>query len=47
MKFIGYCLVIMAGLVLGRNGFGLDTWQYWAVALGFLAGEFLVLECDY
>ena len=42
MKFIGYMLVAAASMVLTWNGFGLDTWQWWVISLGFIAGEFLV-----
>lgn len=44
MKFIGCMLVAAASMILSFNGFGIDTWQWWAISLGFITGEFLI--CD-
>lgn len=42
MKFIGYMLAAAASMVLARNGFGLDTWQWWVISTGFIIGQTLV-----
>lgn len=42
MKFIGYCLIAFAGHAMYRAGLWFDQWEYWAIMLGFILGEFLV-----
>jgi hypothetical protein len=44
MKFIGYILIAVGSMILASNGFGLDTWQWWAIIFSFITGEFLVCE---
>lgn len=43
-KFIGYGLIGTASVILAQNGLGIDTWQWWAIMLCFIVGEFLVCE---
>lgn len=44
MKFIGCILVVIASMILSWNGFGITTWQWWAITLCFITGEFLICE---
>lgn len=44
MKFIGYMLVATASMILTWNGFGIDTWQWWAISLCFIVGEVIVCK---
>lgn len=46
MKFIGYMLIATGSIILALNGFGLDTWQWWAITLSFITGEFLASNGD-
>ena len=41
MKYIGYLLIATASFVLGENGFGVDTWQWWAITLCYISGVHL------
>lgn len=46
MRFIGYMLVATASMILTLNGFGINTWQWWAISLCFITGEFIICkEC--
>ena len=42
IQFIGYCLIGFAGCVCARVGLKINQWEYWAIMLGFIIGEFLV-----
>ena len=44
MKFLGYVLIAIGSLTLSRNGFGIDTWQWWVIFLSLISGEFLICE---
>lgn len=46
MKFIGYMLIAAGSMILSLNGFGIDTWQWWAITLCFITGEFLTCNAD-
>ena len=46
MKLIGYMLVAAASMILSSQGFGLNTWQWWAITLCFITGEFLINKGD-
>lgn len=46
MKFIGYCLTAFAGYAMYCAGLWFDQWEYWAIMLGFIFGEFLVCHGD-
>jgi hypothetical protein len=46
MRFIGYMLVATASVILSLNGFGINTWQWWAISMCFITGEFIICkEC--
>lgn len=42
MKFFGYVLIATGSMLLSANGFGLDTWQWWAIVSSFLIGKTFV-----
>lgn len=44
MRFIGYLLTSTGSVLLTLNGFGLNTWQWWAIFLSLTIGEFLICE---
>ena len=44
MRFLGYVFVSIGSAILTLNGFGLNTWQWWAIFLSLTVGEFLVCE---
>lgn len=46
MRFLGYVLIAVGSLTLHRNGFGIDTWQWWVIFLYLTSGEFLICEGD-
>lgn len=39
IKFLGYGLVGTAGAILGISGFGVTTWQFWAITFCFISGS--------
>jgi hypothetical protein len=42
MIITGYILIAIGSIVLGINGFGIDTWQWWVIFSSLIIGEFLV-----
>lgn len=46
MKILGYILLCVGIVILTFNGFGIMTWQYWAIYLSLTFGEFLVCTGD-
>ena len=42
MKLIGYILIAVANVVLSDLGVKVSMWQWWAINLGFIVGEFIV-----
>lgn len=46
MKLIGYILIVIANIILVSIGYGITTWQWWAISLCFIIGEFLVCNED-
>lgn len=44
MRFIGYVLIIIASVILASIGCDITTWQWWAISLCFIIGEFLICE---
>lgn len=44
MRWIGYILIFIANAILTSIGYGIITWQWWAIILCFIIGEFLVCK---
>ncbi len=43
-RISGYILLFTANMILTWNGIGINTWQWWAISLCFIIGEFLVCK---
>lgn len=39
IKFIGYCLVFTGMLLLTYMGYGVTTWQFWAISACLIIGS--------
>lgn len=39
MKYIGYFLLGLGGYLLAANGFGINTWQFWAISMCLIGGS--------
>jgi hypothetical protein len=42
MAILGFVLVFIGGSVLGGVGFGMNTWQYYAISLPLIFGAMMV-----
>lgn len=39
IKFIGYCLLFAGGVLLTDMGYGVTTWQFWAISACLIIGS--------
>lgn len=39
IKFLGYGLLGLGGALLGISGYGVETWQFWAISCCFIVGN--------
>jgi hypothetical protein len=42
MIYLGFALVFIGGAVLGCAGFGVSSWQYYAISLPLILGAMMV-----
>jgi hypothetical protein len=42
MAYLGFFLTFIGGCALAANGYGVGTWQYWAIAPALVVGGILV-----
>lgn len=42
MAILGFVLVFIGGVVLGGVGFGMNTWQYYAISIPLILGAVMV-----
>lgn len=38
-KILGYSLAGAGGVILGKSGFDITTWQYWAIVFCLIFGS--------